>query len=286
MKKYFFTKLMIFLFGVISLFWILGSIAMFASTDQTLSNRMGGGILFLILAIIFVISFLITLNKYCKNTKADRVSKREHQKLIQEEQMQLKYKEILDHKERINKLTVDNLVREKHIDNIKEQAQKSIEVESNKELKPQRQMQTEQLNPAEILLLKIDSISTSGIYFENIACRLLKANEFENIRNTPASGDYGIDILAEKDGISYAIQCKCYSKNIGNKAVQEAFSGSQFYNCMIAVVFTNSYFTKAAIETAKATKVLLWDRDKLMQMINSLSDSDLKELTNTNDIQI
>lgn len=50
--------------------------------------------------------------------------------------------------------------------------------------------------------------------------------------------------------------------------MQEALSGAQYYHCMVAVVMTNNYFTQAAVETAKRTNVLLWDRDKVLEMIN------------------
>lgn len=136
------------------------------------------------------------------------------------------------------------------------------------------------ISSSELLLLKIDSVATSGNYFERVACMLLEANGYSNVRNTRTSNDYGIDILAEKDGISYAIQCKCYSSSVGNKAVQEAYSGKGFYNCMVAVVLTNSKFTKRAIETAKATQVLLWDRSKLTEMINALNDENIKNIIN------
>jgi restriction system protein len=49
--------------------------------------------------------------------------------------------------------------------------------------------------------------------------------------------------------------------------VQEAYSGKSFYNRHIGVVMTNQYFTAAAKEAAKKTGVLLWDRDKLEEMI-------------------
>ncbi len=35
-------------------------------------------------------------------------------------------------------------------------------------------------------------------------------------------------MLAEKDDITYAIQCKCYSDNVGNAAVQQAHTGKSF----------------------------------------------------------
>lgn len=73
-------------------------------------------------------------------------------------------------------------------------------------------------------------------------------------------------MLAEKDGITYAIQCKYYTDKVGNHAVQEAFAGKEYYDRMVAVVMTNSTFTQAAIETADQTHVLLWDGSKLAEL--------------------
>ena len=107
----------------------------------------------------------------------------------------------------------------------------------------------------------------SGVEFENYAAYILHKNGFINIRTTPASGDHGIDLTAYKDDISYAIQCKCYSSNIGNAAVQQAHTGKSIYHKDIAVVMTNRYFTQQAIDEAATLGVKLWDRDKLDDMI-------------------
>lgn len=114
-----------------------------------------------------------------------------------------------------------------------------------------------------------DTDGMDGLEFEKFCADLLRKNGYSDVRVTSASGDYGIDILAKKDDITYAIQCKCYSNPIGNKAVQEAYSGKTFYNCMVAAVLTNNYFTEAAIETAKRTSVVLWNRDYLDQFIKN-----------------
>ena len=58
--------------------------------------------------------------------------------------------------------------------------------------------------------------SMEGHDFEYWCADLLRKNGYENVEVTPGSGDQGIDVLAEKDGIKYAIQCKCYSKDLGN----------------------------------------------------------------------
>lgn len=111
-----------------------------------------------------------------------------------------------------------------------------------------------------------------GHEFEYFCASLLEKNGFYNVEVTKGSGDQGIDIIAYKDGIKYGIQCKCYSHDIGNKAVQEAYAGKTFYSCHVAAVLTNRYFTKAAKELSQHNRVLLWDRDKLKEYIqNSLT---------------
>ncbi len=105
-----------------------------------------------------------------------------------------------------------------------------------------------------------------GHAFEYYCADLLRYNQFTRVQVTSGSGDYGVDILCQKDSKAYAIQCKCYSKNVGNKAVQEVVSGKIFYKCDYAVVMTNSYFTPAAHETARLTNVELWDRGRLREL--------------------
>ena len=109
--------------------------------------------------------------------------------------------------------------------------------------------------------------SMEGHEFEFFCASLLRKNGYEQINVTRGSGDQGIDIICYRDGIKYGIQCKCYSADIGNKAVQEVFAGKAFYECHIGIVLTNQYFTKSAIELAKKNGIILWDRKKLMELI-------------------
>lgn len=76
-------------------------------------------------------------------------------------------------------------------------------------------------------------------------------------RVTPGSGDHGADVIAEKDGMRIAVQCKLYSSPVGNKSVQEAFSAKSFYDCDDACVVTNSSFTLAAKKAASKLEVAL-----------------------------
>lgn len=112
-----------------------------------------------------------------------------------------------------------------------------------------------------------------GHDFEHWCAELLRRNGFTNVSVTPGSNDQGIDVLAYKDGLKYGVQCKCYSNDLGNKPVQEATAGRAVYGCDIAIVMTNRYFTKGAVEAAKATGVWLWDRDKLAQMVRDAKET-------------
>jgi HJR/Mrr/RecB family endonuclease len=98
-----------------------------------------------------------------------------------------------------------------------------------------------------------------GIGFEEYCISLLQANGYDNVQKTPVIGDHGVDITAEKDYVSYAIQCKYYSSPVGNGAIQEAYSGKMIYKKDIAVVMTNNEFTPQAISDANALGVKLWD---------------------------
>ncbi len=106
-----------------------------------------------------------------------------------------------------------------------------------------------------------------GHDFEYYCADLLKENGFLEVEVTSGSRDYGVDILAEKDGVTYAIQCKCYSSPIGVTAVQEAYAGRDYYERMVGVVLTNQYFTAPAVEVAKKLKIMLWDRGYLESMM-------------------
>ena len=106
-----------------------------------------------------------------------------------------------------------------------------------------------------------------GIEFEDWCAGLLIENGYTNVMGTPASGDQGVDILAEKEGVKFAFQCKCYSSDLGNTPVQEVYAGKTMYDCHVGIVMTNRHFTSGAVSLADKIGVLLWDREKLESMI-------------------
>jgi len=85
-------------------------------------------------------------------------------------------------------------------------------------------------------------------------------------RVTQGSGDQGVDVVAEKGGTVVAIQCKKYSSPVGNKAVQEAFSGKTYIGANKAAVVTNASFTRSAYELAQSVGVQLLHHDELSRL--------------------
>lgn len=123
------------------------------------------------------------------------------------------------------------------------------------------------IRQSEVLFDEMD-----GHQFEYFCADVLKQNGFKNVSVTSGSGDQGIDIIAYKDDIKYGIQCKCYNSDIGNKAVQEVYAGKTFYNCHVGIVLTNRDFTRSAIDLAEKDGIILWNRTKLLQMIDNCKD--------------
>ena len=106
----------------------------------------------------------------------------------------------------------------------------------------------------------IDDIDLmTGVEFEGIIAKIFTKLGF-HVTITKASGDQGIDVLAEKGVQRIGIQAKCYGSSVGNSAIQEAVAGKAFYNLTKVMVITNNVFTPSAVSLAQANNVVLWDR--------------------------
>lgn len=111
-----------------------------------------------------------------------------------------------------------------------------------------------------------------GHKFEYACAELLRLNGWHDVSVTQGSGDYGIDILARRGSVKYAIQCKRYQGNVGVKAVQEAGLGMDFYHCDAAAVITNSSFTNQAVKLANETGVRLLGREFLQELLDNYDE--------------
>lgn len=103
-----------------------------------------------------------------------------------------------------------------------------------------------------------------GIAYERFcAARLEEAGW--SARPTRASGDQGVDIVAQRGGIRLVVQCKRYNKPVGNGAVQEITAAARHWSSDMAAVVSNAGFTPAARKLAGSTGVLLLHHDDLAE---------------------
>ena len=116
---------------------------------------------------------------------------------------------------------------------------------------------------------KINESYKKGIKFENYCMEILKQHGWE-VKETPNTGDQGVDLIASINDLRICIQCKDHEKAIGNKAVQEISAGKLFWKGTHAILVSKSGFTKSAQQLAKSNKVRLISEYQLKDLGNLL----------------
>lgn len=111
----------------------------------------------------------------------------------------------------------------------------------------------------------------TGEEFEHFVSDQLEDSGW-SVRHTGKSGDQGADLVAEKAGVSVAVQCKMYAQPVGNKAVQEALAAQRYYATDHAAVISNAAFTKSAVQLARSAEVLLVHASDLDTLDRQLQD--------------
>lgn len=107
----------------------------------------------------------------------------------------------------------------------------------------------------------------SGDVFENYLLTLFFKLGYKVQLVGSHAGDYGTDLIIEKDGVRTAVQAKRWKGVVGIKAVQEVYGSLKLRNCTKALIVTNNFFTRQAQELARANGVELWDRYILVNKI-------------------
>lgn len=110
-------------------------------------------------------------------------------------------------------------------------------------------------------ILEVDQMP--GRQFEEFLSALLKAKGYA-VQLTPASGDYGADLILSSNRKRIVVQAKRYKKKVGIKAVQEIASAKSHYHADECWVITNNFFTEQAKRLAHSNSVRLFDREQLM----------------------
>lgn len=122
-------------------------------------------------------------------------------------------------------------------------------------------------NQRKLRALDIAAIDTMDpLEFERYVAKLLQHRGFTQVRLTEKY-DYGVDILAHKDGITWGVQVKRYSGLVKAEAVRQVFTALVRYKCDRAMVITNSTYSRPARELAADNNCVLIERDELASWI-------------------
>jgi|LakMenE01Jun11ns_1017448.scaffolds.fasta_scaffold9837701_1 restriction system protein len=120
----------------------------------------------------------------------------------------------------------------------------------------------------ELRLSNIDEMS--GLEFENYLKNVLSHQGY-SVEKTPASGDLGVDLIAERGHSRLAIQVKRHQGKVSRAAVSDAVAGMHHYSCNGSMVITNSSFSPGAISLAESNQCILIDREILSTWIYDIS---------------
>lgn len=109
---------------------------------------------------------------------------------------------------------------------------------------------------------KVDQMS--GLEFEEYLAFHFRKLGYR-VSLTDFSGDYGADLLLNKNRKLTVVQAKRYSGSVGVKAVQEVIGAISYYRADCGMVVTNSHFTQNAKILAERSGIELWDREIMIQ---------------------
>ena len=144
----------------------------------------------------------------------------------------------------INKVIVPTLDDLEIEEELRTQIEELIENQIEEKIKEHQGMNT-----------KFDD-TMDGFEYEHYVAKLFQEAGWQ-AKVTQGSGDQGADVLANKEGVSMAVQCKKYSKPVGNKAVQEVAAAKGFYKTNLAIVVTNKDYTPSAKALSKELNIAL-----------------------------
>jgi len=118
-----------------------------------------------------------------------------------------------------------------------------------------------------------------GLDFEKFVANALKENYYK-VEVTPHSGDYGADVIAEKNGKRICIQCKYWKQKVGVKAIQEIFFAKDYYKCDEAWIVTSQGLTEKATNIAKDKNIMVFTFDEFYERFVVITEENLLEIKN------
>jgi hypothetical protein len=104
--------------------------------------------------------------------------------------------------------------------------------------------------------------------FEIETAKLLEQDGF-NAKVTQYSQDGGLDIVATRDNVKLAVQCKHYqTSKVAPKEIRALAGSMQIEGATTGLMVCSGGFTKGAVTEAAALKIALWDMEEVLLRAN------------------
>ena len=105
----------------------------------------------------------------------------------------------------------------------------------------------------------------TGVEFEHYVAAVLRGIGY-TVETTRATGDFGVDLIATRDGARTAVQCKRQSRVVNGSAIQQVVAGAAVHDCVTTMVVSNHRYTRAAEQLAAVHGCVLVDRTRLARL--------------------
>jgi len=130
--------------------------------------------------------------------------------------------------------------------------------------------------PVEELFKSFETIGKTrkGFAFQEFVAKLFEKKGY-GVKRIQKTGDFGIDIIAQKDKENIAIQCKMFKEDtkVSNEVVQNALGASQspYSSNKVIIVTTAKGFTDSAKKQKENSKIPieLWDKEKVIAEVHA-----------------
>lgn len=140
--------------------------------------------------------------------------------------------------------------------------------------------------------LEKDLEQMEPLAFEYFIRDLFKGNGYQ-AKVTPATKDFGADVIAKKGKEVLAIQVKHRNSSdwyVSNDSVQQVVSSMAIYKANRSMVITNGTFTDHALAQAQPNNTLMVDGKQLYRMVyhwscNGNENEEIKEVKDSKEIE-
>jgi restriction system protein len=116
-------------------------------------------------------------------------------------------------------------------------------------------------------LLEKELLDLNPTQFEERVQLLLADLGWTELQRRGGSGDRGVDLVGECEGLRYVVQCKRYTKRVPPAMVRDLVGALHIQKADRALLVTTSGFTKQGHAEVRDQHVELWDGDILAAQI-------------------